>query len=207
LVATFFLWQRRLDPALECAETAHEVAEEQSIVQWQAWAEIIIGNALAGKGQLQEGLSWIQKGREAINTIRSQLALMVLTPTIAQAYCFCGEYAEGLELIEQVKSTLRQTGIGEGVSEIHRLRGNLLAASGATTDQIEAAYREGLKLARTQEAKMLELRAATDLARLWQINGKNADAYELLAPIHGWFTEGFDTADLMDAKALIDELA
>ncbi len=93
------------------------------------------------------------------------------------------------------------------VSEIYRLRGNLLGASGAAVDQSEAAYREALDFAHTQEAKTLELRAATDLARLWQTQGRNPEAHDLLAPLYGWFTEGFDTPDLKDAKALLDELA
>ena len=86
------------------------------------------------------------------------------------------------------------------------MRGNLLEASGAAVDRSEAAYREALDFARTQKAKTLELRAATDLARLWQNQGKNSEAYDLLAPLYRWFTEGFDTPDLKDAKALLDEL-
>jgi tetratricopeptide (TPR) repeat protein len=206
LIADFFLWQRRLDEALECAYAAHEVAEEQSIVQWQAWAEIVIGNALTAKGQLQEGLSRILKGREAIRMIRGRFGLILLAPTIADAYRDHGKYAEGLGVLEEAESTLRETSMLQRVSEIYRLRGNLLGASGAAVDQSEAAYREALDFARTQEAKTLELRAATDLARLWQTQGRNPEAHDLLAPLYDWFTEGFDTPDLRDAKALLDEL-
>ncbi len=100
-----------------------------------------------------------------------------------------------------------ETGFKHLVSEIYRLRGNLLAASGAAIDQTEAAYREALDLARKQEAKTLELRAATDLARLWRAQGRNSEAHDLLEPIYNWFTEGLDTPDLKDAKALLDDLA
>ena len=97
--------------------------------------------------------------------------------------------------------------MGRDVSEIYRLRGNLLAASGAAVDQTEAAYREALDFARRQEAKTLELRAATDLARLWRAQARNSEAHDLLEPIYNWFTEGFDTPDLKDAKSLLDELS
>ena len=130
-----------------------------------------------------------------------------LAPTLAVAYCDCGEYAKCLELLEEAESTLTETITGQGVSEIYRLRGNILAASGEPPDGTEAAYKKALDLARTQEAKTLELRAAVDLARFWQTRDRKHEAYDLLKPIYSWFTEGFDTPDLKDAKALLDELA
>ena len=92
-------------------------------------------------------------------------------------------------------------------AELHRTRGDLLLARSARNiNKAESAFLEALEVARGQEAKSLELRAATSLARLWGENKKRAEAHELLAPIYGWFTEGFDTADLKEAKALLDEL-
>ena len=81
------------------------------------------------------------------------------------------------------------------------------AAAGDSTAEAEACFQRALDMARRQEAKSLELRAAMSLARLWQQQGKDAEARELLAPIYGWFTEGFDTADLQEARALLEELA
>jgi predicted ATPase len=93
-------------------------------------------------------------------------------------------------------------------AEIHRLRGELILARSATDrDEAQAAFDQALQLARSQQAKSLELRAAMSLARLWGENKKKAEAYELLTPIYGWFTEGFDTPDLQEAKALLDELS
>ena len=86
------------------------------------------------------------------------------------------------------------------------MRGDLLAQTGDRM-AAEASYRDAIALAQRQDGKLFELRAATSLARLWCDQGKHADARELLAPVYGWFTEGFDTADLKDAKALLDELA
>jgi predicted ATPase len=92
--------------------------------------------------------------------------------------------------------------------KISRLRGVLLLRqTGTSQAEAEAWLRRALDVARRQEAKALELRAAMSLSRLWQPQGKRADAYELLAPIYGWFTEGFDTADLQEAQALLEELS
>src|SRR5262249_49178699 len=92
-------------------------------------------------------------------------------------------------------------------AEVCRLQGVLLLRQpGTPLAEAEACFQRALDVAHRQEAKSLELRAAMSLARLWQQQGKGAEAYELLAPIYGWFTEGFDTADLQDAKALLGEL-
>jgi predicted ATPase len=92
--------------------------------------------------------------------------------------------------------------------EVHRLMGDLLLRGNPSApDRAEVSYRRAIKRARSQEAKSWELRAATSLARLWRDQGKPAEARDLLAPIYGWFTEGFDTADLKDGKALLDHLA
>ena len=93
-------------------------------------------------------------------------------------------------------------------AELHRLRGALLLQHSAPDAQhAEACFHQALDVARQQQAKSLELRAAMSLSRLWQQQGKHAEAHELLAPIYGWFTEGFDTADLQEAKALLEELS
>jgi len=92
-------------------------------------------------------------------------------------------------------------------AEIHRLQGNLLLARGGSDRAVEASYSKALEVSRAQEARPLELRAAADLARLWAGRGNRARAADLLAPIYRWFTEGFDTADLKEAKALLEELA
>ena len=93
-------------------------------------------------------------------------------------------------------------------AERHRLRGELLLALSADYQaEAETWLRQALAIAHRQQVKSLELRAAMSLARLWQQQGKRAEARELLAPVYGWFTEGFNTADLQEAKALLDELA
>ena len=91
-------------------------------------------------------------------------------------------------------------------AELRRIEGELRLLAGAPEAEAEACFAEALAVARRQEARSFELRAATSLARLWRDQGRRAEAHDLLAPVHGWFTEGFDTPDLRDAKALLDEL-
>ena len=90
--------------------------------------------------------------------------------------------------------------------ELYRLRGELLLHVTAQQEEAEACLQQALAVARRQQAKSLELRAALSLSRLWQQQGKRAEVYELLAPIYGWFTEGFDMTDLQDAQVLLEEL-
>ena len=108
--------------------------------------------------------------------------------------------------LDRATATATATGECYYQAELHRLRGAVLAETG---DAAEAAswLQQAIDTARGRQAKSLELRAATSLARLWRDQGKANDARDLLAPVYGWFTEGFDTADLKDAKALLDELA
>jgi predicted ATPase len=101
---------------------------------------------------------------------------------------------------------MRSGGENFSLPEIHRIRGKLLLAS-SDKDTAEAAFREALSVARAQQAKSLELRAAMSLARLWRDQGRRAEAQDLLTPVYSWFSEGFDTLDLKEAKALLDELA
>ena len=92
-------------------------------------------------------------------------------------------------------------------AEVYRLKGELLLQSDTASEAVETCFHQALEVARHQQAKSLELRAATSLARLWQSQAKQAEAHQLLAEIYGWFTEGFETADLQEAKALLDSLA
>ena len=125
---------------------------------------------------------------------------------LAQALVACGRHGEGLAALREAAAFAEETGERFVEAEIHRIEGNLrLAANGAV--EAEACYLRALELAQVQRARSLELRAAADLARLWAERGERARAADLLAPVYGWFSEGFDTPDLKDAKALVDDLA
>jgi predicted ATPase len=114
---------------------------------------------------------------------------------------------EGLRLLAEVLTAFEAIGRGDMLTEAYRLQGELwLRQTTPDMAQAETCFQQALAVARRQEAKSWELRAARSLARLWQQQGKGADARALLAPIYGWFTEGFDTADLQEAQALLEEL-
>src|SRR5271169_2358480 len=124
---------------------------------------------------------------------------------LAEALAAGGRYGEGLAALREATSLVEETGERYVQAEIRRLEGNLPLAENSSAEA-EACYVKALQVARAQEARLLELRAARDLARLWAGQGRRAEARDLLAPVYGWFTEGFDTADLKEAKALLDEL-
>ena len=118
-----------------------------------------------------------------------------------------GQLAEAQGTVATALAVAAQTGQPHFDAVLHRLDGDLLLATGGPADEAVARYHPALAIAREQGARSFELRAATSLARLWRDQGKRAEAHALLAPVYAWFTEGFDTRDLQDAKALLDELA
>ena len=126
--------------------------------------------------------------------------------SLASAKADLGKPDEAFELLEEALALTEVSGERWWQAELHRLRGRLLVARGQH-DEGEACFRRAIEVSSGQRARMLELRAATSLARLWSDRGRNAEARDLLAPIYGWFTEGFDTLDLKEAKSLLDELA
>ena len=115
---------------------------------------------------------------------------------------------EGLRLLAEALTALEASGQGDLLAEAYRLQGELLLRQARPdASQAAACFQQALAVARRQQAKSWELRAALSLSRLWQRQGKRTEARELLAPIYGWFTEGFDTADLQEARALLTALA
>jgi len=127
---------------------------------------------------------------------------------LAEAAGYARQVTEGLRLLTEALAAIEASRRYDLLAEAHRLQGEFLLRQ-ATPDvaQAEACLQQALAIARRQQARSWELRAAMSLSRLWQQQGKCTEAYDLLAPVYGWFTEGFDTADLQDAKALLDELA
>jgi predicted ATPase len=127
---------------------------------------------------------------------------------LADASAHLGYTDDGLQALAEAHTLVEQQEERWWEAEIHRLRGVLLLRQPGTSQaEAEAWFLRALDVARHQQAKSLELRAAMSLARLWQQQGKRQEAYDLLAPVYGWFTEGFETADLQEAQALLDALA
>ena len=175
---------------------------------------ILRGWALAAQGQWEEGVAQMRQGLVALQAVGIELARPYALALLAEAYESMGQAAEGLRLLGEALALAHKYGACFHEAELNRLRGEWLLrqAVGATgrshlVAEAETCFHQALDIARHQEAKSLELRAAMSLAHLWQRQSKRAEAQQLLAEIYGWFTEGFDTADLQEAKALLRELA
>jgi predicted ATPase len=137
---------------------------------------------------------------------KSNLLIPFYLMTLAEAYGMAAQPEEGLDRLTEAAKLIETTQERWIEAEIHWLRGTLLLSMNEQTEA-EDSYRHAIAVAHQQSAKFWELRAAVGLARLWRDQGKGTEARDLLAPVYGWFTEGFDTPVLRDAKALLDELA
>jgi len=163
-----------------------------------------LGWATADGGELEQGIALMEQGLPLHLAVRP-LNRPYMLAVLASAKADLGKPGEALELLEDALASTEVSGERWWLAELHRLRGRLLVARGQH-DEGEACFRCAIDISGTQGAKTLELRAATSLARLKSDRGKNAEARDLLAPIYGWFTEGFDTLDLKEARMLLDEL-
>lgn len=153
----------------------------------------------------------LERAQQAIAALRVKGLMVALTAYLAilgEVYWLAGRCVEGLAAIAEALAQVERTGERVWEADLWRIKGELLLKSAASNAQVEAesCYQRAIEIAQQQSAKAFELRATVSLARLWQRQGKREEARQMLAEIYGWFTEGFDTADLKDAKALLDEL-
>jgi predicted ATPase len=190
------------------AEAAIRVAQEQGFPLWVAYSAILHDWALAHQGQTKEGIEQINQGLMDYRATGTEALRPYFLALLAEAHGTHGQPEAGLTVLTEALTLAETTGERWYESEIYRVKGELLLQQN-TDNQAEAetCFHHALDIARTQQAKSFELRTATSLARLWQEQGKRQEAHDLLAPIYGWFTEGFDTTDLQEAKALLDALA
>jgi class 3 adenylate cyclase/predicted ATPase len=192
----------------ERAEASMAFSTEQRFAQWLAQGMILRGWVLAEQGQGAEGIAQLRQGLAAWQATGAALDRPRFLALLAEAYSKVGSTEEGLRLLVEAQAAVRRSGERRWEAELYRLKGELLLARAPEDHaEAEACFREALDIACHQGAKLWELRAAMSLSRLWQRQGKRAGAYELLAPVYGWFTEGFDTADLQEAKVLLEALA
>jgi predicted ATPase len=194
--------------AQERAEALIALAREQGFAQALAIGLVQRGSVLAAQGHVQEGITQIRQGLVAHRATGAELTRPFYLALLAEAYRTGGSPEEGLRVLAEAIAAASNFGERWYEAERYRLQGNLLEALSADHGaEAETCFHQALDVARRQQAKSWELRAATSLARLWQCQGKHAAAYQLLAPIYGWFSEGFDTTDLQEAKALLEALA
>jgi predicted ATPase len=206
--AVLHQFRRERQAVQEAAEAFMALATEQGNAQQLARGMILRGWALLAQGQGTEGMVQMRQGLTALQATGGDVRRPLFLALLAEAYGGIGQIEEGLNVLAEALAAAEKTGGRFYEAELYRLKGELLVARAAELNaEAEACFQQALDIARRQQAKSLELRAAMSLSRLWQLQGRRQEARALLAPIYGWFTEGFDTADLKEAKELIEELS
>ena len=205
--AKFHQLRREAHGTQACADAVVSLAQEQGFSYWLAYGSCYRGWALAQQGHAREGIAQFEQGFQAYRATGAEAAWSSLLALLAEAHGALGEPEAGLAVLTEALTLVGTTGERWYESALHRLQGALLLQQ-TSENATEAAhcFQQAIAIAQSQQAKSFELRAATSLARLWQQQGKRQEARDLLAPIYDWFTEGFDTLDLQEAKALLDEL-
>ena len=205
-MSTLPLWLVGDRVALEArADEMAAVAAEQGFSSWRAIGTIYRGWGMVENGDVMEGISLLQSGSLASRATGAEVWIPYHTAILARAYEIAGQIDEAVTQLDDALPTVERTGVCWLAAELHRHKGQMLLRQGHS-EVAEELFRRALRIAVEQEAKLWELRGAVSLARLRCDQGRRAEARDLLAPIYGWFTEGFDTADLKDSKALLDEL-
>ena len=210
--AYFHALRREGQIARERAEAAMTLATEQGFQYWLAFGMVARGWALTLQGQLEEGIMQMQQGLAAYRATGAKLARPADLAPLAEAYGKVGQGEEGLAVLAEALATVEKNEERRHEAELYRLKGALTLQSSVQSlesrvKEAEECFRQAIEIARRQNAKSWELRATMSLSRLWQQQGKEKEAHQLLSEIYGWFTEGLDTKDLQEAKALLEQLA
>jgi class 3 adenylate cyclase/predicted ATPase len=206
--AGLHLLRREVQAMQTQAHELLEVAQQQVLPFWVAWAQTLQGWVLAVQDKRQIGLDHMWEGLAACRATGLELDRPWVLGLIAELYGQGRQSDDGLRVLSEALVLVDKTGERWYEAELHRHKGELLLQQSADNQsEPETCFQKALDIARSQEAKSWELRAATSLARLWQQQGRCQAAYDLLASVYNWFTEGFATLDLKEAKALLEELA
>ena len=192
----------------ERAATLIALCTEQVIPSWLGGGRVLQGWAMALCGQGEAGIAQMCQGLAAWQVTGAEIIVPYHLSLLAATHGSRGQAAKGLRVLTEARLLAERHAERWWEAELYRLTGDIcLKQAAPDVAQAEACFRQALTIARCQQAKSLELRAAMSLSRLWQQQDKCTEARELLAPIYGWFTEGFATANLQEAKALLEELA
>jgi predicted ATPase len=210
LIATalFHQLRREVRCTQERTEAAIRLAKQQGFPYWIAFGTILHSWGLAHQGQAQEGIEQIQQGLRAFCTTGAEMLRPYFLALLAEVQRIIGQPETGLTVLAEALTLTDATRVQWYEPELYRLKGELLLQQSSDNQaDAETCFIQAITIAQNQQAKSWELRASTSLARLWHQQGKCQEAHDLLAPVYNWFTEGFDTADLKEAKALLDDLA
>jgi TOMM system kinase/cyclase fusion protein len=201
--------RRDWQAAQEHAEAAIALSTEQGFALTLAWGTILQGWVLVEQGHGGEGIAQLRQGLTASRSTGAEVIQTFFLALLAEAYGKVGQPREGLHVLLEALEAVNKKGEHFYEAELYRLKGVLTLQSHVQAPQAEAeaCFQKAIEVARQQQAKSLELRAVTSLSRLWQQQGKRVEARQLLAEVYNWFTEGFDTRDLQEAKVLLEELS
>jgi len=209
MINVFAAWlhayRREFHLVRQPAENALKLASEQQLAFFVGHATVLEGWARVRQGEGEQAIADIRSGIAAYRATGAELESSYWFALLAEAFATIGAVEEGLAALTEALNLVATTGVLFCQAELFRLKGELLLKRGEL-NQAEASFREAIHIASIQQAKLLELRASMSLARLWRDQGKVREARELLAPVYEWFTEGFDTRDLKEAKALLEQL-
>ena len=199
-------FRREKAKAQEWAEAAIELCTERGYAYYLAWGTIIQGWTLVEQRADAEKIAQMRQGLDALRATGAELRLPYYLITLAEASGKAGRIDEGLAYLNEAQEAAHKNGETWREAERFRLHGEFLLAKSANSRvEAEACFQQALDVARRQQAKSLELRAAMSLSRLWRQQDKTSEAHTLLSESYSWFTEGFETPDLVDARALLDE--
>jgi len=196
----------------ERAESLIALSGEHGFTFYLATGTMMQGWTLAKPGQGEEAITQMRQGLSALQATGAELPRVVWSSPLAEAHGKVGRPQEGLTVLAEALAFVDKTGWRFHEAELYRVKGILILQSQVQSPKsqvekdVEKCFRKAIEIAQRQQAKSWELRAVMSLSRLWQQQGKKAEARQLLAEIYNWFTEGFDTKDLQEAKALLDEL-
>jgi predicted ATPase len=197
-----------LQTSAELADAIINLATAQGFNLLLAQTMVPRGWTRAMQGQVEEGLGYMRQGFEAYQATGAGLDMPFYLSLLAEAYGQARQPEAGLRVATKALTLVEQHDEHYYEAELYRLQGELLLRQSSDhAAEVETCFYQAITIAQGQSAKSWELRAAMSLARLWQSQGKRQDAYDLLAPVYGWFTEGFDMADLKDARSLLGELS
>ena len=201
-------YRREARAADETAQVLMALATEHGLTDWMAWATTLRGWAMADQGRNEEGVARIREGLAASRTVGAELNRPYFLTLLAEAHAEAARFDEALIALTDALTAANENEDLHHLAEIHRLKGELLLRQApANPTEAQRCFQGSIKISRHQSAKSFELRATTSLARLLDTQGRREEARTMLAAIYNWFTEGFDTADLKDAKALLDRLS
>jgi predicted ATPase len=208
--------RREAEKAQERATAAITLCTDQGFPFYLAFATIMRGWALAEQGEIEDGIVQLRQGLAAWRATGAEVGRPQYMALLAEACGGVGRVEEGLSVLAEALTFVENTKELYYEAEAYRLKGELLRqeaegrgqkAEKESEAEAEACYRKAIEVAHRQQAKSLELRAVKSLSRLWQKQGNQEEARKILDEIYSWFTEGFDTVDLREAKALLEELS